>query len=174
MILGTWLLLTLVLASGSFLTGDMPNLALTHDNLMWVALAAFTMLIGEIFSRQTADPYGVIEPDKTVLMTTRGLASIMIGGALVSTLAYSKENGFDGEAAVWSFVTIAASAYLINKFLRIGLNALYLLNVKLQDYRASQQIAVQEEWLMLETAKFDEWERQHEAGTLPSSFEDLR
>jgi hypothetical protein len=174
MVLSSWLLLTLVLVSGSFLSEGIPSLSLTHDNLVWLTFASFTLLIGELFSRVRANQYNVFELDKVVILTTHAMVSIIISGVLFSSVVSARVNGFDGENLIWIFSILVPFAYIIRKYLPLAFAGFHFLNAKLIDHRLAQQEQAHDAWMHTESLKFDEWERQHSEGVLPASFDDLR
>jgi hypothetical protein len=166
-----WFSLGAILAIGSviFRSFDQP---LSGSNLMWLSVACMALLMGEIFGR-SSNPFVEEEPDRLVLAVTNTLAAGAVASSLISTLFVLQNEGFSISAIAWMGILTPIMCFAAKQGINFLGHRLYLRSVERKKMQAHAKVAVHQEWLDTQSSRFDEWERQYDAGKLPANYEEL-
>jgi hypothetical protein len=171
-----WVLGTMLCALGSIIVYNM-GYKISSTNLLWLGMAMIILFSGEIFSRAVSSSIAD-EPDKIVLFVSQFIAMSIITVAEIANLI----NLFGGKAIkadvpenlLWSMIMAGTFVGVVIPLVRYYDDLTSEIMKKRYISRDMQIKQQHEDWLNEVSMKFDEWDRQYEAGTLPESYEDLK
>jgi hypothetical protein len=171
-----WILGTMLCALASIIVYNMGH-KISSTNLLWLGMAMVVLFSGEIFSRAISSSI-TDEPDKIVLFVSQFIAMSIITVAEITNLI----NLFGGKAVkadipenlLWSMIMAGAFVGVVIPLVRYYDDLTSEIMKKRYISRDMQIKQQHEDWLNEVSMKFDEWDRQYEAGTLPESYDDLK
>lgn len=174
-----WILGAMLCGLASIIATNMGH-EITSTNLLYLGMVMVVLFTGELFSRATFSSL-TDEPDKIVLFVSQFIATGLIVTAeianlvnLVNLLSNDALNKNVPEHLLWSMIMAGALVGLLIPLVRYYDDLASDIMKKRYISRDMKIKQGHEDWLNEVSMKFDEWDRQYEAGTLPESYDDLK
>jgi len=172
-----WMLGAMLCGVASIIVGNM-GYKISSTNLLWVGMAMMILFTGELFSRASFSSALNEEPDKIVMFASQFIAAGILIVAevtnLINLFGSDPRKSDVPENLLWSMIMAGALVGVIVPLVRYYDDLMVEIMKKRYINRDMQIKQEHDAWLDEVSTKFDEWDRQYEAGTLPESYDDLK